>query len=503
MTFSVRDGSNAYDAAPNTLTVNVTAVNDAPTVAINNGSTVAEGGTDTITSAELTASDVDNSDSQLAFSVGTGPAHGRLELTTAPGLSATSFTQADIVANRLVYVHDGSETLSDSFTFALSDGMGGSVGSTTVTLTITPVNDAPTITSGGGGGTASINVAENVTGITVVVGADVDLPAQALTYGISGGIDQALFTIDATTGALSFVASRDFEAAADANGDNVYVVQVRVTDSQGGAVMQTIQVTVTDVAEGLPPAPVVPPLPSSLIPVTPPAVVAPAPQTQELPASQAPQESVSGTTAPPRGIPTEQGVIGEHVGVRSSFTAPRMDDRSDRGEHLKGPLVSRPDEGETRNSFAIMPVELVASDHPAGPEPPLSVSEVLMTKLDEVARSLQEAVGVEQSQQALVAHVTAVTGVTLSVGFVAWAIRSGALLASCFATIPAWRTFDPLPVVSLSRSERARWGEQTDASMQAEEAEFEGLQDLLDAPPSPVSQSDLSKESGLSGTGGA
>ncbi|MCS6318948.1 MAG: hypothetical protein H8K05_14475, partial [Nitrospira sp.] len=127
----------------------------------------------------------------------------------------------------------------------------------------------------------------------------------------------------------------------------------------------------------------------------------------------------------------------------------------------------------------------------------------LMTKLDEVARSLQEAVGVEQSQQALVAHVTAVTGVTLSVGFVTWAIRSGALLASCFATIPAWRTFDPLPVVSLSRSERARWGEQTDASMQAEEAEFEGLQDLLDAPPSATSQSDLSRESGSSGTGGA
>jgi hypothetical protein len=502
LTFSVRDANNAYDSTPNTLTIDVTAVNDAPTVVINNGSTVAEGGTDTITGAELAASDVDNSDSQLAFSVGTGPAHGRIELTTAPGLSATSFTQADIAANRLVYVHDGSETLSDSFTFALSDGAGGSVGSTTVTLTITPVNDAPTITSGGGGATASINVAENVSGITMVVGADVDLPAQALTYGISGGIDQALFTIDATTGALSFVAPRNFEVATDANGDNVYVVQVRVTDTQGGAVTQTIQVTVTDVAEGMPPAPLVPLLPSPLIPMTSPPAGATAAQTQELTGSQTSQESMSGLKAPTRGIPTEQRLIGERAGVKSSITAPRMDDGSGGEERLKGRLVSRPDEGETRNPFVIMPVELVASDDPAGPEPPLSISEVLMTKLDEVARSLQEAVGVEQERQAFVAHVTAVTGMTLSVGFVAWAIRSGSLLASCLATLPAWRTFDPLPVVSLSRNERARWWEHTDASMQAEEAEFEGLQDLFDASPSPASPSDPSRESGSSGTGG-
>ena len=41
--------------------------------------------------------------------------------------------------------------------------------------------------------------------ITVVTGADVDIPAQALTYGINGGADQALFTINArTTGALNF-----------------------------------------------------------------------------------------------------------------------------------------------------------------------------------------------------------------------------------------------------------------------------------------------------------
>ncbi|MBL8043064.1 MAG: DUF4347 domain-containing protein [Nitrospira sp.] len=478
-TFSVRDSNNAYDPTPNTLTVNVTAVNDAPVVATNSGSNVAEGGVDRITSAELAVVDVDNSAAQLRFSVGTSPAHGRLELTTAPGVSATTFTQADIAANRVTYVHDGSETLSDSFTFTVSDGAGGSIGTTTVTLTIAAVNDAPTIISDGGGATASINVAENVIGITVVTGADVDIPAQALTYGISGGADQALFTINAATGALSFVAPRDFEAAADANGDNVYVVQVRVTDSQGGMATQMIAVTVTNVAERLPSA--VPLLPPSLIPTTPPPVIASVPPTHELPSPSVPQEDVSGVTLPAKGLPMESRSLAEHAEGRPAIAAPPRDDNSHRDERPTVALAARQDEGEIRNPFTIVPVEFVASDRTAGLEPTISVSEVLMTKLDELAVLLQEAIGENQKQQALVAHVTALTGTALSVGFVAWAIRSGALLASCFATIPAWRAFDPLPVVSLSRRERTRRSQETEATRQAEEAEFEGLHGVLGA----------------------
>ena len=78
-------------------------------------------------------------------------------------------------------------------------------------------------------------MAENVSAVTIVTGADVDLPAQALTYSISGGADQARFTINTATGAMNFSAPPDFEVATDANGDNVFVVQVQVIDSQGQA----------------------------------------------------------------------------------------------------------------------------------------------------------------------------------------------------------------------------------------------------------------------------
>jgi hypothetical protein len=74
--------------------------------------------------------------------------------------------------------------------------------------------------------------------------------------------------------------------------------------------------------------------------------------------------------------------------------------------------------------------------------------------------------------------------VTLSVGFVAWALQSSTLLVSCLTTLPAWKHFDPLPVVNLSRRERNRLKKTTDASQQHEQAEFGGLDDLFDRGPS-------------------
>ena len=69
------------------------------------------------------------------------PANGQLELTTDPGVSITSFTQDDIDNNRLVYVHDDSNTTSDSFNFDVDDGQGNSVTGQSFALTIAAVDD--------------------------------------------------------------------------------------------------------------------------------------------------------------------------------------------------------------------------------------------------------------------------------------------------------------------------------------------------------------------------
>ncbi|MGK7910154.1 MAG: Ig-like domain-containing protein, partial [Synechococcus sp.] len=85
---------------------------------------------------------------------------------------------------------------------------------------------------------------------------DLDAEGAGLTYSITGGDDQAFFTIDATTGELSFIAPPDFENPLDGGTnptDNNYEVQVTVTDSGLLTDTQDITVTVNDVADGSPP----------------------------------------------------------------------------------------------------------------------------------------------------------------------------------------------------------------------------------------------------------
>ena len=58
-------------------------------------------------------------------------------------------TNGSIVVNAngtVDYTHNGSETLSDSFTYTILDNSGAVSNTATVNLTVTPVNDAPTTT---------------------------------------------------------------------------------------------------------------------------------------------------------------------------------------------------------------------------------------------------------------------------------------------------------------------------------------------------------------------
>jgi Ca2+-binding RTX toxin-like protein len=69
---------------------------------------------------------------------------------------------------------------------------------------------------------------------------------QTLSYSINGGADASKFAINVTTGALAFVTAPNFEAPADAGGNNVYDVTVQVSDGNGGSDTQALAVSVTD-----------------------------------------------------------------------------------------------------------------------------------------------------------------------------------------------------------------------------------------------------------------
>ncbi|WP_182871556.1 cadherin-like domain-containing protein, partial [Rhodopirellula sp. JC639] len=97
------------DQTIGTVNVDITAVNDEQVLATNTGDTVTEGSTgNTVTTAMLETTDVDNTDSQLVYTVDAVPINGTLYRNgTALNVSDT-FTQADIDAGLISYDHDGS-----------------------------------------------------------------------------------------------------------------------------------------------------------------------------------------------------------------------------------------------------------------------------------------------------------------------------------------------------------------------------------------------------------
>ncbi|WP_020588981.1 DUF4347 domain-containing protein [Desulfobacter curvatus] len=140
--FSVNDGTDDSTASY-TMTIDVTAVNDAPAIAANTGATVIESSTgNVITTAMLNEGDPDDSGAGLTYTVTSIVTNGTLSLNGTALVNNDAFTQADIDAGLVTYDHDGNTT-SDSFAFSLADG--GEDGTAAATgnfsITITAVDD--------------------------------------------------------------------------------------------------------------------------------------------------------------------------------------------------------------------------------------------------------------------------------------------------------------------------------------------------------------------------
>ena len=59
----------------------------------------------------------------LLFTITKPPLHGNIEQHYGNNWSpATLFTMTDIYENRISYQHDGTETVTDNFSFTVSDG---------------------------------------------------------------------------------------------------------------------------------------------------------------------------------------------------------------------------------------------------------------------------------------------------------------------------------------------------------------------------------------------
>ncbi|HIF9158378.1 TPA: tandem-95 repeat protein, partial [Photobacterium damselae] len=205
-TVVVDDGNGGTDTI--TVTVNVTPVNDAPV-----GEDVsAETQEETAVTGQLTATDVDGDN--LTFKSGSDPTNG--QVTVNPDGSWE-------------YVPNPDFNGEDSFTVVVDDGNGGT-DTITVTVNVTPVNDAPV----GEDVTAETQEETAVTGQLTAT----DVDGDNLTFKPGSNPENGQVTVNAD-GSWEYVPNPDF------NGEDSFTVLV--DDGNGGTDTITVTVNVTPV----------------------------------------------------------------------------------------------------------------------------------------------------------------------------------------------------------------------------------------------------------------
>ena len=477
ITVQVSDNGNTGSGGGGTLSlgtvnVDITAQNDAPTITALADQTIPEDGT--TGALAFSVSDVETAAGSLTVTaVSSNPTiipNGNLTLVDLGGGNWT------IAAMPALNQTGGPVTI----TVTVSDGTTST--NETFDVTVTAQNDAPVISSNGGGATAVVNAAENQAAATTITSVDVD--GGVPMYSIVGGADATLFTLHATTGALTFNNAPDFEAPVDAGANNVYEVTVQVADGSGGTGIQALSIVVTDVNEGLPPPP---PIPPSLVP-QPPAPPSgagplpagsppPSPVVVPPPVSPKPNSEVPVVAVPPGNDPDGTALLSSEMpgapqpkGLNTPASSIQFM-REIRGYVEEGvaPRMYQADK-EVSRAFGGQALEKTST----------GLSEAFRQSLGVVEEDLRRATDMSESSLKFAVGVTNLGGVSLTAGVIAWLLRSGALLASLAATLPAWRHFDPLPVVLTSDRTRRRSTADTVVAADRENKQFRGLRDLLD-----------------------
>ncbi len=217
-TYQVCDTGGLCDTA--TVTVTVTPVNDAP-VANNDAATTNE---DTAVTVDVVANDtdVDGNLDPTSVSIVAGPSNGAI-------------TSINPATGEVTYQPNLNFNGSDSFTYQVCD-TGGLCDTATVTVTVTPVNDAP-VANDDTATTAEDNaVTVNVLANDTDIEGNINPASVTVVAGPSNG---AITSINPATGEITYQPNLNF------NGSDSFTYQV--CDTGGLCDTATVTVTVTPV----------------------------------------------------------------------------------------------------------------------------------------------------------------------------------------------------------------------------------------------------------------
>ena len=444
---TVSDGSQASNTV--SRTIDVIAINDEQVLTNNPTVTIEEGGSITLTAAQLLSTDVDNSDTEIVYTVDTSASNTVLLVEGAP---ESTFTQQDINDGRVSLQHDSSENNFDQMILTVDDGL-GVVTNVTLNISVNPTNDPP----------------EGVPGIVGVGTVGSTLQADTSQIVDPDGISTFSFQWSINDIPIPGATSDSYVIGHGDLGSNIKVA-VSYIDGNGNVevwILSTDTVKVTDNEPTL----------GSALP-------GPADSTDvynvfEIEALTVPSfennstinsvvtettvelvdEVVSETTSPsdsPR-----QTILTSHEEAHLAMNSLLINEsvtninQIDVTDVINSNLQNTPEikrvaqdeitvEQQLASLLKLDPLELEYNQQEQLDW--LVYNKSLANSLEQVAQNARKKL--EQSDRHAVFTETLV-GISLgfTAGFLVWLLRGGALLASALSVTPLWRQLDPLPII--------------------------------------------------------
>ena len=507
-TFRVRDdggtagGGVDLDPLARTMTIDVTAVNDAP-VGVDRSVVTNE---DTLFVFDATLFGFSDpadapAGNALAVKITTLPGAGMLTLNGTSVTAGQLVSFADIAAGRLAFTPglDGHGVAYASFTFQVQDDGGVANGGTdldtiarTFTVNVASVNDSP---AGAGGTIALAEDASLVLGTRHFGFSDVkDAPANNLLAvritSIAGlgslKLGGAAVMAGQVVSAADIAAGRLVYAAEGGSGAAHASFTFKVQDDGGGAdfdaVAPTLTINVTPkpaaIAELVESVRVEAPVavqqqtvqvlasagastsPSSSSPAaTTAATAATTPPAASAAAGEPGAQAGAGEPAAGRtGAEPEPFATGATAGGASSAQfvqvgVQRLDAQQTMTRDSRGVVTSAvvqdaqvilaPDRVDASGTASVLSSGILQSSTAASSTAAAVESRAMVEQLDQMRDGLQE----HSKLEASVTAASAAAGMSLSVGYVVWLLRGGVLVSTLLSSLPAWRLIDPLPVL--------------------------------------------------------
>ena len=462
-TFQVQDnGGNAnggvdFDPSPQTITFDVTPVNDTPIAnddnyVIDEDASLAVGA---INGLLLNDSDADPDTLTVITAPVSGPSNGLLTLNADGAFD---------------YTPNADFNGTDSFVYQMTDN-NGAFATAQVTILVDPTNDDPVITLPAAAttnpGSPIIFSSSNGNAITV---SDIDGPGE--DFQITFDVDGATVTLGSTA-ELTFIegdGNTDSRVVftGTINDINTALDGLTLTPATGFYGQTSLAMTTVNLNDpGIPPAEFV-----NAVAITmnaPPAVTNPTgPAIEPAPPVTTPGPVADNEDTGP-GVDLIIDEIIDPTGSHGNTTPdpePEVEPEPEPELPVEPPaeepiLPTIPEKvAEAIQTIEAIPNEILGavlnrmdSDNGIGS---LTDHTVMWRSIDTMLNDIDKTFAEEEHRNNILAYGMKGMTFSLSAGFVAWALRGASLLATAMSSIPIWRGLDPLPVLTMSAKDRKK-----------------------------------------------